>query len=63
MLEIAATHARNEFRDRVLSEDLVRNVQTIANITLTLGECVKFAEALHVDFMAFEARLREGGGA
>jgi hypothetical protein len=36
------------------------NGAMLANITGALGECVKFADALHGDFAAFGAHLRGG---
>lgn len=60
VLEAAATHARNHFRDLVRSDDLAANEAMVANITGTLGECVKCAGALHGDFAAFDAQLRKG---
>ena len=59
-LELAATHARNQFRDMVRSDDLAANAEMLANVTGTLAECVKFAEALHGDFAAFDEAQRDG---
>jgi hypothetical protein len=60
LLELGAIHARNTFRDLVRSDDLAVNAALLANLTGTLAECVKFAEALHGDFAAFNEAQRDG---
>ena len=55
------THARNAFRDMVASDDLELNNRRLGEICVILGEAVKFAEALHRDFAAFEAVVKARG--
>ena len=50
---MGATHARNEFREMVRSDDIAVNEQMLPGIVGMLGKCVELAAALHGDFAAF----------
>ena len=58
----ARFHARNTFRALVRSDDLAVNAELLENLTGTLAECAKFAQAPHGDFAVFDEAQRAEPG-